>query len=296
MDRDEDKDQERDQEQDRLWAATRLTEAAVTQLFQGASTPVDPNRGQQIGQIVAGLYSAIYTGEDVQSKLDARPSLAKRMANVPPRSPVLPRPTMVGQSGPAARPVAGPARPPAGKGAVGKGAVGKGAVGKGAGPAAGGVNLPQSIQNESAEEAPMHQAGVGPPEVQDRTEASVEISEIGPPLGAPPESSQDSLQSLLSEIVDDAPQEEVPEERVAPPPESLFNPRKVQEESLEAQLASIASQGPMEPEIPPPPPVAPTPLPNLTSPKAPSPAPANSAVVVLEAPDKRQAKWRFWKR
>ena len=55
MDRDEDKDQERDQEQDRLWAATRLTEAAVTQLFQGASTPVDVIRGQQIGRIVAEL-------------------------------------------------------------------------------------------------------------------------------------------------------------------------------------------------------------------------------------------------
>lgn len=285
MDRDQRKDRERgldkDPDPDRMWAATRLTEAAVTQLFQGASTPGDARRGQQIGQIVAELYSAIYTGEDVQIKQDARPSLAKRMANAPARSPILPRPSRIDQSGPTARPIAGSAAP---------------AVGKNARPAAGGPNLPLSTQHESAEEAPGHQAGVGPSDVQDRTEALAEIPEIGSSSGAPYDNSQDSLQSLLSEIGADAPEEEAPEERRLPPPEPLFHPEDLQAKSLESQLASIASQGPMEPEMPSSPTLAPTPLPNSASPRAPSPAPVNSGVVVLETSDKPRSKWRFWKR
>ena len=285
MDMDQHKDRERDLDKDpdpdRMWAATRLTEAAVTQLFQGASTPVDASRGQQIGQIVAELYSAIYTGEDVQGKQDARPSLAERMANAPARSPILPRPSRIDQSGPTARPIAGSAAP---------------AVGKNAGPAAGGPNLPLSTQHESAEKAPGHQPGVGPSDVQDRTEAPAGIPEIGPSSGAPYDNSQDSLQSLLSEIGADAPQEEAPEARKFPPPEPLFPPAEPQAESLESQLASIASQGPMEPEIPSSPTLAPAPPPNRTSPKAPSPAPVNSGVVILEASDKRRSKWQFWKR
>ena len=283
MDRDQRKGRERDldKDPDRMWAATRLTEAAVTQLFQGASTPVDASRGQQIGQIVAELYSAIYTGEDVQSKQDARPSLAERMANAPARSPILPRPSRIDQSVPTARPIAGSAAP---------------AVGKNAGPAAGGPNLPLSTQHESAEEAPGHQTGVGPSDVQGGTKAPAEIPEIGSSAGAPYDNSQDSLQSLLSEIGADAPEEEAPEERRLPPPEPLFHPADIQAKSLESQLASIASQGPMEPEMPSSPTFAPTPPPNSASPKAPSPAPMNSGVVVLEASDKRRPKWQFWKR
>ncbi len=283
MDRDQRKDRERDldKDPDRMWAATRLTEAAVTQLFQGASTPVDTSRGQQIGQIVAELYSAIYTGEDVQSKQDARPSLAERTANAPARSPILPRPSRIDQSGPTARPIAGSAAP---------------AVGKNAGPAAGGPNLPLSTQHESAEEAPGHQSGVGPSGVQDRTEAPAEIPEIGSSSGAPYDNSRDSLQSLLSEIGADAPEEEAPEERRSPPPEPLFHPADLQAKSLESQLASIASQGPMEPEMPSSPTFAPTPPPNRTSPRTPSPAPGNSGVVVLETSEKRGSKWQFWKR
>ena len=34
---------------DQLWAAVKITEAAVTQLFNGASTPNEVRRGQQIG-------------------------------------------------------------------------------------------------------------------------------------------------------------------------------------------------------------------------------------------------------
>lgn len=283
MDRDQRKEWERDldKDPDRMWAATRLTEAAVTQLFQGASTPVDASRGQQIGQIVAELYSAIYTGEDVQSKKDARPSLAERMANAPARSPILPRPSRIDQSGPTARPIAGSAAS---------------AVGKNAGPAAGGPIHPLSTQRESAEEAPGRQAGVAPSGVQDRTEAPAEIPEIGSSSGAPYNNSQDSLQSLLSEIGADAPEEEAPEERKLPPPEPQFNPVEIQAESLESQLASIASQVPMEPEMPSSPAFALTPLPNSASPKAPSPAPVNSGVVVLETAEKRRSKWQFWKR
>ena len=47
---------------DHLWAAVKITEAAVTQLFNGASTPNEVKRGQQIGEIVAELYTAIYAG------------------------------------------------------------------------------------------------------------------------------------------------------------------------------------------------------------------------------------------
>ena len=47
---------------DHLWAAVKITEAAVTQLFNGASTPNEVRRGQQIGEIVAELYTAIYAG------------------------------------------------------------------------------------------------------------------------------------------------------------------------------------------------------------------------------------------
>ena len=47
---------------DHLWAAVKITEAAVTQLFNGASTPNEARRGQQIGEIVAELYTAIYGG------------------------------------------------------------------------------------------------------------------------------------------------------------------------------------------------------------------------------------------
>ena len=47
---------------DQLWAAVKITEAAVTQLFNGASTPNEVRRGQQIGEIVAELYTAIYAG------------------------------------------------------------------------------------------------------------------------------------------------------------------------------------------------------------------------------------------
>ena len=281
MDRDQRKDRERDQDPDRMWAATRLTEAAVTQLFQGASTPVDAGRGQQIGQIVAELYSAIYTGEDVQSKLDARPSLAERMANTPARSPILPRPSRVDHSGPNAGPIAGSAAP---------------AVGKNAGPAAGGPSLPLSTQQESTKEAPGHQSRVGSSGVQNRTEAPAEIPVIGSSSGAPHDNSKNSLQSLLSEIGADAPQEEAPEERRLPPPEPLFNPSELEAESLESQLASIASQGPIEPEMPSTPTFAPTPMPNSISPRAPSPAPGNSGVVVLDTSEKRRPKWQFWKR
>ncbi len=283
MDRDQRKGRERDldKDPDRMWAATRLTEAAVTQLFQGASTPVDASRGHQIGQIVAELYSAIYTGEDVQSKQDARPSLAERMANAPARSPILPRPSRIDQSGPTARPIAGSSAP---------------AVGKNAGPAAGEPNLPLSTQHGSAEEAPGHQAGAGPSDVQGRTKAPAEIPEIGSSSGAPYDNSQDSLQSLLSEIGADAPEEEAPEERRLPPPEPLFHPADLQAKSLESQLASIASQGPMEPEMPSSPTFAQTPPPNRTSPRTPSPASVNSGVVVLETSEKRRSKWQFWKR
>ena len=45
---------------DHLWAAGKVTEAAVTQLFNGASTPNAIRRGQQIGEIVVELYIAIY--------------------------------------------------------------------------------------------------------------------------------------------------------------------------------------------------------------------------------------------
>ena len=34
----------------------------MTQLFNGASTPNEVRRGQQIGEIVAELYTAIYAG------------------------------------------------------------------------------------------------------------------------------------------------------------------------------------------------------------------------------------------
>ena len=47
---------------DHLWAAVKITEAAVTQLFNGASTPNEVRRGLQIGEIVAELYTAIYAG------------------------------------------------------------------------------------------------------------------------------------------------------------------------------------------------------------------------------------------
>ena len=286
---DRDQDQERDKEQDRMWAATRLTEAAVSQLFQGASTPMDVSRGQQIGQIVAELYSTIYTGKDVQSTLDVRPSLSERMANAPARSPVLPRPTRVGQRGPAPRPIASSIAP---------------AVGKDAGSAAGAGNLPRSIQNESAEEAPRQHSEAGPSDVQERTEPLAGIPEIGPNLGTPPENPENSLQSLLSEIGADAPQEEAPEERRLPPAEPFFHPEKLPPASLESQLASIASQGPLEPEIPPSPQASsfppapsapPAPRPNPVSSRAPSPAPAKSEVVVLETSEKRRPKWKFWK-
>ena len=252
---DRDQNQERDPDQDRMWAATRLTEAAVTQLFQGASTPIDASRGQQIGQIVAELYSAIYTGKDVQSTLDARPSLAERMAIAPARSRVLPRPTRVGQSGPTPRSLTGSAAP---------------AVGKDAESVADRANLPRSIQNESVQEAPRSQARVRPSDGLDRTVTPASVPEIGPSLGTMPETTQDSLQSLLSEIGADAPREEAEEERMLPP-ESPVYPAQLQPESLESQLASIASQGPMEPEIPPsapPPTFATTPLPNSISPRS----------------------------
>ncbi len=269
-----DRDQDQEWDQDRMWAATRLTEAAVTQLFQGASTPVDVNRGQQIGQIVAELYSTIYTGKDVQSTPDARPSLAKRVANTPARSPILPRPTRGGRSGPTPRPIAGSAAPAVGKDAVGP-------------------NLPLSIQIGSAQEAPGQRAKLVPAEVEDGTATPEDIPGMGPSLGTQPEKSPDSLQSLLSEIGTDAPQEEAPEEQRLPPPEPQLYPGKPQAASLESQLASIAAQGPMEPEI------SPTPSnsqPNSTIPRAPSPAPINSGVVVLEASEKRPSKWQFWKR
>ena len=280
---DRDQNQERDPDQDRMWAATRLTEAAVTQLFQGASTPIDASRGQQIGQIVAELYSAIYTGKDVQSTLDVRPSLAERMAIAPARSRVLPRPTRVGQSGPTPRSLTGSAAP---------------AVGKDAESVADRANLPRSIQNESVQEAPRSQARVRPSDGLDRTVTPASVPEIGPSPGTMPETTQDSLQSLLSEIGADAPREEAEEERMLPP-ESPVYPAQLQPESLESQLASIASQGPMEPEIPPsapPPTFATTPLPNSISPRAPSPAPSDSPMVVLEASEKRRSRWRFWQR
>ena len=47
---------------DHMQAAVKLTEAAVTQLFSGASTPNEVRRRQQIGEIVAELYNAIYAG------------------------------------------------------------------------------------------------------------------------------------------------------------------------------------------------------------------------------------------
>ena len=104
----------------------------------------------------------------------------------------------------------------------------------------------------------------------DRTVTPASVPEIGPSLGTMPETTQDSLQSLLSEIGADAPREEAEEERMLPP-ESPVYPAQLQPESLESQLASIASQGPMEPEIPPsapPPTFATTPLPNSISPRS----------------------------
>ena len=47
---------------DHMQAAVKLTEAAVTQLFSGASTPNEVRRRQQISEIVAELYNAIYAG------------------------------------------------------------------------------------------------------------------------------------------------------------------------------------------------------------------------------------------
>ena len=47
---------------DHVWAAVKITKAAVTQLFNGASTPNEVRRGQQIGEIIAELYTAIYAG------------------------------------------------------------------------------------------------------------------------------------------------------------------------------------------------------------------------------------------
>jgi hypothetical protein len=268
-----DRDQEQTQDRDRMWAATRLTEVAVTQLFQGASTPTDASRGQQIGKIVAELYSAIYSGKDVQRALDAVPSLTDRMANAPAKSPVLPRSNMVGRSGSLARPVAALTAP----------GDRKDAAGNDAGSPAGGPNLHRSIQQESAQEAPRHQAMADPADVQDRTSAPLGIPEMGQSPGAPPENAPESLQSLLSEIGAEAPQEEAPEERSLPPAEPLFSPERPQAGSLESQLASIASQGPVEPEIPPTPS---SPLPNAAIPRTPTPAPVNSGVVVLEASEK----------
>ena len=154
-------------------------------------------------------------------------------------------------------------------------------------------NFPRSIQHESTQEPPGHQAMAAPADVQDRTAAPLGIPEIGQSPGAPPEKSPESLQSLLSEIGTEAPQEEAPEERRLPPPEPPFSREKPQAGNLESQLASIASQGPMEPEIPPTPS---SPLPNAAIPKTPTPAAVNSGVVVLEAREKRRPRWKFWKR
>ena len=270
-------DRDKEQEQNRMWAATRLTEAAVTQLFQGASTPTDARRGQQIGQIVAELYSAIYTGEDVQNPADGRPSLTEKLANASARSPVLPRPTRNGQNGPMARPAAVSAGP---------------AVGRAAEPAASGPSLPPSIPEEGTEEIRTHEMGMDLSVVQDRTEASAEISEIAPYPEILPDNSQDSLQSLLSEIAGDEPQAEALEEPLARAPEAQFYPGEF-EESLESQLATIASEEPMEPETST---FDPRPLPTTFSPKAPSPPPVDSGVVVLEGSEKRVPWWQFWKR
>ena len=331
MDREQEQDQ--DQDRDRMQAATRLTEAAVTQLFQGASTPIDVSRGQQIGKIVAELYSTIYAGNDVQSTLNARPSLAERIDNAPARSPILPRPTRISQSRPTVRPLSGSAGLGAGMDEVGHAAL----------PAVDGANQaqpiqaesvqpqpiqpksiqsqpvqPQSVQNEIAEEASLHPSGVAPIDVPDMDLVPADVAETGPILVTQPENPQDSLQALLSEIDTEIdteinagdPQEEAPneapnealEERMAAPlesPESPVYPEKLQAESLEFQLASLASQEPVDPEIPsasPSPSFTATPLPNSPTPKAPSPSPVNPGLVVLDAPEKRRPRWRFWKR
>ena len=49
---DRDQNQERDPDQDRMWAATRLTEAAVTQLFQGASTRSMPAEDSRLVKLL----------------------------------------------------------------------------------------------------------------------------------------------------------------------------------------------------------------------------------------------------
>jgi len=270
-------DRDKEQEQNRMWAATRLTEAAVTQLFQGASTPTDARRGQQIGQIVAELYSAIYTGEELRSTPDGRPSIAERMANAPARSPLLPRPARIGQNGPMTRPAAG-STPPAGA--------------KAAGPAPSAPSLNPSMPKESGEEIWTQEMGMDLSAVQDTTEAPAEMSEIGLDPNALPVNSEESLQSLLSEISDDEPQVEALEEPLAGAPESPLYSGEFQGESLESQLATIASQEPVELEAST---FDPRPLPNAASPRAPSPAPVDSGTVVLEASEKRHPWWQFWK-
>ena len=281
---DKDQDQEQDQDRERRRAATRLTEAAVTQLFQGASTPMDVARGQQIGLVVAELYSAIHAGQDVQSTLDGRTSLAERLATLPDRTPVLPRPPRVVPSRAGDRPLEMPAVHQ-----VEKGVSGNDSVDTDAGPAAAGAIFTQPIRDESAGEAQSHQEGTVIPNVAVSRETQQETP-------------QDSLQSLLSEIGADGPEDEIPNEMVAPQLEPPVYGEKLQAEDLESQLASLASEGPVEPETPAFPASAPapeftaTPLPNPASPRTPSTPPFNTAVLEVEVSENRRRWWRFWKR
>ena len=117
--------------------------------------------------------------------------------------------------------------------------------------------------------------------------------EIGESSETTLDDSQDSLQSLLSEIREDEPQGVTSEVGMARQPEPLAYQENIQAESLESQLAALASQAPTEPEIYP---SDPSPLPSETISTAPAPTPVNSKVVVLEAQEKRRSKWLFWRR
>ena len=153
--------------------------------------------------------------------------------------------------------------------------------------------LPGSSQGETENYAPTPTPGVAPFEALAKDEALAEKPENGPSTGALLDNSQDSLQSLLSEIVGDAPQDEAHEEPTKMPMESLAYSQGLKTESLESQLAAIASHGPTEPVIPE------RPLnsrPISTSAPGPSPTPIKSGLVVLGTSEKSRAWWQFWKR
>ena len=287
---------DRKKDQDRMWAATRLTEVAVTQLFQGASTPTDAKRGQEIGLVVAELYAAIYAGQDVQEAVDARTSIVERLADVPHRPKpateneprILPRRTSIGPAGSRIQHLGAEPGPGSSEstGPEPAGPSNSGSFPTGA--------LPDGIREEAlTHPQPLSPEALSPFEAQDWTEAPAEVPEIGESSETTLDDSQDSLQSLLSEIREDEPQGVTSEVGMARQPEPLAYQENIQAESLESQLAALASQAPTEPEIYP---SDPSPLPSETISTAPAPTPVNSKVVVLEAQEKRRSKWLFWRR